>query len=122
MPQFDLMAAGFEIFSSAFGDAVFHCHVAAIESVLGEARSFERGLNIHLVIGNVGDELRVRLGLIESAHDSEGDALIAARHEAGNDRVQRALVAGEGIWRRWIKREESAAILQDEPSSVCHDA
>ena len=121
MPHFDLVPAGLEIFSSAFGDAVFHRDVTAIESVLGEARSFERGLDVHFIIGNIGDELRVRLGLIESAHDAKCDALIAARHEAGNDRVQRALVARESVRRGWIEREESAAILQHEAGSVCHD-
>ena len=48
-----------------------------------EARRFQGGLNIHPVIHNVGDELRVRQRLIGSAHDSEPDCVSPRSMNAG---------------------------------------
>ena len=49
-------------------------HVAAGERELRHARGFERRLNVHAVIDDVGDELRVGLRLVPAAHDAEGAA------------------------------------------------
>ena len=75
--KIDLMAASGESFADGGGHAVFDGNVAAIEAVLHKARRFHSCLNIHSVIDDVGNELGVGLGLIESAHDAEGDARVA---------------------------------------------
>ena len=41
----------------------------------GKTRRFERSLNVHLVIGDVGHKLHLRLRLIHAAHDTKGDVL-----------------------------------------------
>ncbi len=64
---------------------------------LGEAGGFQGGLDVHAEVDDVGDELRVGLGLVVSAHDAEGDARVAVGHEGGNDGVERALVSGEDV-------------------------
>jgi hypothetical protein len=46
-------------------------------------------LNIHAEIDNVGNKLRVRQCLVESAHDAERDPPIAALHKRGKDGVKR---------------------------------
>ncbi len=62
---------------------------AAAERQLGEARRFERGLNVHAVIHPVRNGVRLRL--IEAAHDAEADVNIALSHEGRNNSVERRL-------------------------------
>ena len=77
--------------------AIFDRNVAAGGIALGEARRFQRRLNVHPVIDDIGDELRVRQRLVRPAHDAEADMLIAAFHESRNDGVERPLAAGEHV-------------------------
>ena len=42
----------------------------------------ERLLDIHVVVDEVGDELRVGKGLVDSAHDAEADVLVAMLHKS----------------------------------------
>ena len=44
-----------------------------------------------------GDELRVRLRLVEAAHDAEADLDVALLHERRDDRVQRPLARREHV-------------------------
>ena len=78
-------------------DAPLDHHVAAAESQLGEARRLERRLNVHAVIHHVGDKLRVRLRLVQAAHDAEADVDVVLLHEGRNDGVERALARRERI-------------------------
>ena len=52
----------------------FDVHVGAGEGQLGEAARLERLLDVEPVVDDVRDKLRVGLGLVEAAHDSEPDA------------------------------------------------
>src|SRR6185437_12318686 len=89
------MPAGGERPANALWNAALHVDIAPVESHLGEARRLHRGLDVHTVVDHIGDELGMRLRLIEAAHDAEGDPLLTALHEPRNDRVQRTLVAGQ---------------------------
>ncbi len=120
--KIDLMAAGGESFADGGGHAVFDGNVTAIEAVLHKTGRFHRFLNIHSVIDDVGNELGVSLGLIESAHNAEGDASVAVGEEAGNDGMEGALAAGEGVGGSGIENEKAATILKDEASAVGDDA
>ena len=62
-----------------------------------EARLFHRGLNVHVVVDDVGNKLRVRQRLIHSSHDAETDVLVPVFHEGGNDGVEGTFVAGKRI-------------------------
>ena len=72
-------------------------HIAARRIQLGESRSLQRRLQIHPVIDDVRNKLRVRQRLIESAHDAEPGVHIALFHERRNNRVQGTLAAREHI-------------------------
>ncbi len=96
--------------------------VAAGKARLGEARRFHGGLDVHAVVDDVRHELRMGLGLVESAHDAEGDADVAMGHQRGNDRVQRALAAGELVGMAGLEGEQRAAIVQDEAAALDGDA
>src|SRR5215472_17604060 len=90
--------------------------------MLAEPRRFERRLNIHLEISKVGYELRVRLGLVPSAHDSKGHARIALPGKRGNNRVERPLSSCQGVGRSRVKRKKSASVMQGEPCSRSHNS
>ena len=77
----DLVAALGKLLQGAGGHARFNRDVAAGGVALGEARRFQRRLQVHAVIDDIGDELRVRQRLIRAAHDAEADVLVAALHE-----------------------------------------
>ncbi len=83
-----------------------------------EARLLHRGLDVHVVVDHIGDKLRVRKRLIHAAHDAETNVLVAVLHKGGNDGVERTLVTGERIGRFAIDREESTAILKNEPHAL----
>jgi len=65
---------------------------------LREPRCLEGRLNIHLEIDHVGDELRVGLRLVPTAHDPERDPRVALLRKGRDDRVQGTLVPGQQIW------------------------
>src|SRR5579871_4915428 len=75
----------------------FDHHIASIEVQLRETRRFEGGLNIEAEIDQVRNELRVRLSLIKSAHDSESDLHVVFFHETGNQRCSWPLVRADCI-------------------------
>src|SRR5580704_16772313 len=97
-------------------NTILQIHIAACKSYLPEARSLERFLNIHSEIHDVGNELCVRLCLIEAAHDSERNPFLSVCHETRNDRMQGTLVPGELIGGMGVKAEKSSAILQGKTS------
>src|SRR5277367_4581593 len=78
---------------------------------IGEARLFHRSLDVHVVVDDIGNKLRVSEWLIESAHDAEANVLVASLHERGNDGVKGALPTGKRIRRRGIQREKASAVL-----------
>ena len=89
-------------------------NIAAFEGVLGEARLFERGLDVHAVVDDVGDELRVGLRLVPAAHDAEADVDVALLHEGRDDGVQGTLVSGERIGQAGRELEAGAAVMEGE--------
>src|ERR1700722_1352550 len=103
-------------------EAILDEQVAAGEGVLRKAGSLERGLNVHLEIDDIRDELRVGLRLIPTAHDAEGDAYVAVLRECRDDGVERALVSGQRVGRSRVEREQAAAILQRESSAGRDDS
>ena len=80
----------------------FDVHVAAGERALREAAGLERLLDVEAEVGDVGHELRVRLRLVEAAHDAEPDPHVALFHERRDDRVQRALARREHVRMRRV--------------------
>ena len=88
--------------------------VAAAERSLREAARLERLLDVEAVVGDVGDELRVRLRLVEAAHDAEADLHVALLHERRDDRVQRPLARRERVRVAVFEREQRAAVVQHE--------
>src|SRR5580693_6761529 len=103
-------------------NTVLQIHIAAGKRVFAEPRSLQSFLNIHSEIHDVGNELRMRLRLIEAAHDSERNPFLPVAHETRNDRMQRPLVTGELIGRIWVKSEKTSAILQRETGPIRHQA
>src|SRR5271154_6404028 len=105
------MAHRAQYFNGGGGNARFDHDFAAELLAIGKTRFFHRGLNVHVVVDDVGKELLMSQLLIQAAHDAEADVLVTSLHEAGNDGMERPLSAGERIGRRWVKREKTAAIL-----------
>jgi len=91
----ELMPEGRKLVADAFRHARFDLHVASLEGTLGEAAGFERLLDGHPMIGDVGNELRVRLRLVPAAHDAESDLHLSLLQETGDDGVDRALARRE---------------------------
>src|SRR3954454_18118544 len=87
-----------------------------------KSRSLQRLLNVHAVIGNVGNELRMRQRLVCAAHNSKTDVLISAFHKGRDDGVERAFVWREYIWRIGIQRKQRTTILQHESHAFHRDA
>src|SRR5262245_60694668 len=73
------------------GDQRFDIHVTTFEGHFAEPSGFERLLNVEIEIRDIGDELRMRLRLIESSHDSKADPHAILFHEARNDGVEGTL-------------------------------
>jgi len=118
----DLVALGGKFVAGFLGEAIFHLQVAAIEGAFCEARGFEGGLDIHFVIGEIGDELGVSLRLIPATHDAEGYADVSSLSEGRNDGVAGTFVSGKGVGRIGIEGEERATIVQNETGIGSDDA
>ena len=58
-------------------NSIFHPDVTTGKIALGESRRFERGLDVHAEIDDVGNKLRMSLRLVEAAHDAEGNPPVA---------------------------------------------
>src|SRR3954451_24045176 len=86
----EVVAAGGEGVADVGGDAVLDEEVATAPGGFGEARGFERELDVHAVVDDVGDELRVGLCLVETAHDAEADVDAVLLHEGRDDGVEGA--------------------------------
>jgi hypothetical protein len=114
LKQLDLVAARGQTGTDVGGDGLFHHDVAAIKGLLREARLLEGRLHVHVEVHDVGDELGMRLSLIPATHDAEADADVTLFHEGGNDGVQRAFVAGEGVGQAGGELEAGATILEGE--------
>src|SRR5713226_7126972 len=69
-------------------EPVFHGDVASCKGMLAEPRVFERSLDVHFEVHDIGDKLRVGLCLIPPTHDAEGDAHIALLHHGRDDGVE----------------------------------
>ena len=74
------------------------------------------------MVHDVGNELRVRLRLVQPAHDAEADVHVALLHEGRNDGVERPLARRERVGMVGIHLEQPAAILQREAVIVHHHA
>src|SRR6185295_16685085 len=91
----------------------FHIHVAALEAFFGEAAGLHGFLDVEPKVCNVRDKLSVRLGLIETTHDAETNPDALLLHECRNDGVQRALALCQRVGMVFLKREQTATIVQD---------
>ena len=114
------MAHGFELLDHGRRNARLHGQIAAVKCSFGKARRFERSLDVHPEIHDVGNKLGMRLGLVPASHDAESDACIALLHERGNDGVQRTLVWRERVRMAALEREQPAPVLQREAGSGRH--
>src|SRR5882724_3447393 len=77
--------------------AILHDHVATAERWLRKARRFHRRLNVHFVVSQIRNVLRVCLRLVPSAHDAKRHAYIALLREGGNNRMQRPLAPRQHV-------------------------
>src|SRR5580704_3725186 len=59
-----------------------------------ESRGVQRGLDVHPIVDEIGDELGVSQWLVRAAHDAEPDVNVSAFHERRNNSVERALARG----------------------------
>src|SRR3981189_629626 len=69
----ELMPQRSELVPGLLRHGALDLHVAPFESALGEAARLERLLEGHAENGHVDLKVRVRLGLVPPAHDSEPD-------------------------------------------------
>jgi hypothetical protein len=90
----------------------------------GRLPEFESRLDIHVEINHVRNKLRVRLRLIEAAHDSEGDGSSLSLHESRDDGVQgtfarrkRVGLAGREGEGRGAVVKHKAGMGWDEPAA-----
>ena len=120
--HFQIMAARRKPLAHAGRHPILDHHVAAAKGQLGEARSFQRRLDVHVVVHQVRNELRVRLRLVVAAHDAEADVDVVLLHEGRDDGVQRPFARRKRVGMRRIQFEQRAAILQVEPVFVHHYA
>src|SRR5215207_7302119 len=87
------------------------------------ARVIHGLLGTHAVVDEVGEELGVTLRLHRSTHHPEGGPQSAVfGGEAGDDRVQGALVGLEGVRMPLHKAERLAPVLEAHASAFGHDA
>jgi len=81
-----------ELLQYVRGDARLHEDVATNDARTGirdrESRSFQRGLDAHAVVDEIGDELSVSQWLIRTAHDSEANVDVPSFHECGNNGLE----------------------------------
>jgi hypothetical protein len=117
LEQPDLVATLRESGADVGRDGLLHLYIATLEGLLGEARLLERSLDVHSVVNNVGDKLRVRLSLVPASHDAEADVHIALLHEGRNDGVKRALVSFKRVGQARRELKAGAAILEREAES-----
>ena len=108
--------------AGGFGHERLDLHVAAGEGALREPAGLERLLRRQAEVGDVGHELRVRLRLVPSAHDPEGDPRAVLLHEPRDDRVERPLARRQRVRVVRLEREQRAAVLQHEAGAVRDDA
>src|SRR5215216_6293454 len=99
------MAAGRKFGADGGGYSGFHVNVATSKGELGKAGCFEGGLQVHFVIHEVGNELRVRLRLVPATHDAKRDSDVAIGHERGDNSMQRTLASGENIGAGGVEAE-----------------
>ena len=95
LKELDLMATLCETGADVGGNRLLHHDVAALEGFFGEAGLFECGLDVHSVIDDVRDELRVSLRLVPAAHDAKTDVDVPLLHEGRDDGVEGTLVSVE---------------------------
>ena len=101
-------------------DAVFDLHLFAFEE---HARPVDRGLQVHAVIDDVGDDMRVAHRLIGAAHDPERhvDAAVAHRQRR-NDGVQRPLRRADAVRMTGREIEARAAMMQQDAGLLRRNA
>src|SRR5579872_6727300 len=117
-----IMAECFQFIANIFWYERLDAHVATGEGALRKTSGFEGLLNIETEVGDIGDELCVRLGLVESTHDTEADLYVALLHECGDDGVQRAFARREHVRVAFFEREQSAAVMQHESAARRHES
>src|SRR6266852_4093949 len=98
-------------------ETVFHGDVASCKRMLAEPRVFERRLDVHFEVYDIGDKLRVGLRLIPPTHNAEGDAHIPLLHHGRDDGVEWPLAGLQCIRGCRIEGEEGTAILQGKTRS-----
>ena len=108
--------------AGGFGHERFDLHVAAGEGSLREPAGLQRLLRGQAEVGDVGHELRVRLRLVPSAHDPEGDPRAVLLHESRDDRVERPLARSQRVRVVRLEREQRATVLQHEAGAIRDDA
>src|SRR5262245_45636296 len=92
-----LMAERCQVLPDVLGHKRLDVHVASLEGSFREPSSLEGLLDVETEVGDIRHKLRVRLRLIEAAHDAESNADTILFHERGNDRMQRTLSRRECV-------------------------
>src|ERR1700679_264096 len=115
--QSDLVAPLREAITDVGRDGLLHLDIATLKGSFREAGLFERSLDVHTIVNNVGDELRVGLSLVPAAHDAEADMDLALLHEGRDDGVERPLMSGEGVRQAGSELKDVATALKREAES-----
>src|SRR5262245_38573357 len=116
------MAKRLQLGTDVFRNEIFDCYITTFKCTFCEASGLESLLHVESIIGDVGHELRMRLGLIETTHNAKPDAYSVLLHESRNDGVQRPLARLQSVGMILYKIKESATVLQHKPCSRRYEA
>src|SRR5947199_3703335 len=116
------MAAAHQFVAHRFWYSRFDPHIAAPHRELREPRRFERRLNIHLVIDEIRNELRLGMRLIDASHNPKADVCVATLHESGNDRVEWPLVRSQYIGMLGFEVKSTSTVVQNETHPLHRNA
>ncbi len=112
------MAPLFKFCHYHFGNTGFD----AVHTLVVKATwEIEGGLNVHSVIKDIGQHMRLadRLELTSHYTKRHNDATISG-DERGEQCVQRALAWGNAIWVTWLDPEPGSSVLQQNAGPRCH--
>ena len=117
----DLMPLCGKLAESVRPHSRFDDDVATGGAGFGKSWRFQGRLQVHAVVGDVGDELGVGERLIRAAHDAEADVQIVLLHKTGNDRMERPFAGRQGVGLRLVEAETAAAVVEMETHAIDGD-
>jgi len=103
-------------------DGLLHRNIATFEGIFGEAGLFQRSLDVHAVVDDVGDKLCVGLCLVPATHNPKADVDVALLHEGRDNGVEGTLVSGERIGQAGSELESGPSVVEGESETGSDEA